>query len=157
MSRAAKTSLKVGGVVAILAVAVVLGVYIYAWACITGPVAILYPSEQTIFIDDDAFLDGSASYDASGYDITKYTFSFDDGGADYTETGASAPDGAFDGETTHTYAYADVFSVTLTIENENGLTGRSSSKALVNSIATAGTFARFMSSSGLLPSSSLMT
>ena len=58
------------------------------------------PTEQKIFVDDYAYLDGSGSYDPQGFTLTKYSWQCGDA-TTYTETAADAPDEIFDGETEH--------------------------------------------------------
>ena len=71
-----------------------------AYATIKPPGAIAMPTEQKIFVDDYAYLDGSGSYDPQGFTLTKYSWQCGDA-TTYTETAADAPDEIFDGETEH--------------------------------------------------------
>jgi RHS repeat-associated protein len=67
------------------------------------PVAVLTASPQGARPGQVFTFDGSRSYHLdSTRAIVEYTFHFGDG-TTYTETAASAPDGAFDGRTTHVY------------------------------------------------------
>lgn len=56
--------------------------------------------------------------------IISYEWDFEsDGVFDYQETSTNASDGNFDGKTTHIYGDNGIFSVTLRITDENGLSG----------------------------------
>jgi hypothetical protein len=56
-----------------------------------------------------------------GGEIVSYEWDFNsDGIYDYQETTTSAPDGTFDGKTSHTYGDNGYFTVTLRITDENG-------------------------------------
>ena len=82
--------------------------------------------------------DGSASYQPDpARHIIRYTFDFGDG-TTYTETASSAPDGLFDGKTTHAYpdTVADLLSLpgfkhdytaTLTVYDDDPVGSRSAS------------------------------
>lgn len=76
------------------------------------------PDPQTAGLN--VTLNGSQSNDLDG-SIVSYTFNFGDGSLDYTETVSSAPDGTFDGITTHSYSTAGTYPVTLTVEDDIGL------------------------------------
>lgn len=76
----------------------------------------LYVSPSSEIAPLEATLHGANSISTSP--ITKYEFSFGDGNS-YTETQSNAPDGIFDGITTHTYNTGD-FTASLTITNQLG-------------------------------------
>jgi len=75
------------------------------------PTAVLEVSPNPTDKGISVTFDGSKSYvhpgAPSGTYLTTYEFDFGDG-TTYTETSGSAPDGAFDGKTTHTYANYNV-------------------------------------------------
>jgi len=69
---------------------------------------------------DSVLLDGSASYALHG-SIVAFDWDFEnDGIFDYSETIDSAPDGAFDGMTTHIYGDDGVYTVTLKVTDDIG-------------------------------------
>jgi len=72
------------------------------------------------------------SYDADGKGgfrtgIVKCDFNFGDGQG-YSESQDNAPDGKFDCATTHTYASAGYYNLTITVTDNNGSTGRTINK-----------------------------
>ncbi|UCE36350.1 MAG: PQQ-binding-like beta-propeller repeat protein [Thermoplasmata archaeon] len=74
------------------------------------------PPYQTIYI-------ASAEMKADSYPIVSYEWDFEsDGIYDYKETKDNAPDGSFDGKTTHVYGDNGVYEVTLRIVDEQNLT-----------------------------------
>ena len=79
--------------------------------------AILHISPVNIFPGHSVTLDGSYSYP----DIVEYTW-WDGSGWSYTETEGSAPDGAFDGVTTHTYTSIRWHVVWLSVKTQYGKT-----------------------------------
>ncbi len=82
-----------------------------------GPVAILsVPSEAGA--GDTVLADGSGSFHRfPPKSIVSYAFDFGDGTAAYTESASAAPDGAFDGRTTHVYGAVGTYTVTLTVRD----------------------------------------
>jgi len=92
----------------------------------------LDPQQSEIVTDKDAEVafDGSESYDLNEppMKITKYIFEFGDGTGPYTEEEGNAPDGKFDGQTTHVYTdysgtppdHKPGFPASLVVENEAG-------------------------------------
>jgi len=82
------------------------------------PTAVLDVQPNPADVDTVITFDGSDSYVAPsapvGTTITTYEFDFGDGET-YTETAGDAPDGAFDGMTTHTYAMHDDYSASLKV------------------------------------------
>jgi len=67
--------------------------------------------------------------------IVSYEWDFtSDGIYDYVETASSAPDGAFDGKTTHIYGDNGVYTATLRITDENGATDTDTTTVTVNNL-----------------------
>ena len=58
---------------------------------------------------------------------------FDDGQPTYSETATSAPDGAFDGRTTHAYSTAGVFTVSLSVHDPAGNSATDTSVVTISS------------------------
>ncbi|MFN7975297.1 MAG: FG-GAP-like repeat-containing protein, partial [Acidobacteriota bacterium] len=85
---------------------------------IDGPVAILSLQPAKAGIGDPVLADASASFHRfPPKGIAKYAFAFGDGFS-YEETAASAPDGAFDGKTTHAYSALGTYTVALTVTDD---------------------------------------
>ena len=79
-------------------------------ACPQSPVAILTAFREYVILGRPAILDGSDSYDPNG-SITKYEWDFNYTGSfncEYYETSSYYPDGAFDGNTPHTWLRSSV-------------------------------------------------
>ena len=93
------------------------------------PVAALSASPNPAACTANVFLDGSASHSASG--IVIYRWDFGDG-TSYTETASSAPDGSFDGRTTHAYAQFQTYAATLTVTDGAGRTAAAQITVTVN-------------------------
>ena len=74
--------------------------------------------DSTVNVGDTVTLAIDATDDRS---IVRFEWDFDDG-TSYSETSGSALDGAFDGETTHTYSFASVFNARATVIDDDGLT-----------------------------------
>ncbi len=92
------------------------------------PWPVVSPYEQTIALGEAASFDGSESYDYQT-SIAEYSWDFEaDSVYDYTETSASAPDGNFDGKTTHTYSSAGKFHVWLKVTDADPSPGPYSDK-----------------------------
>jgi hypothetical protein len=71
-----------------------------------------------------------------GSNIISYEWDFtSDGSYDYMETNASAPDGDFDGKTTHVYGDNGIYQATLRITDENGATDMDTVNITVKNIA----------------------
>jgi hypothetical protein len=69
-------------------------------------------------------------------EIISYEWDFtSDGKYDYIETKNNAPDGAFDGKTTHTYGDNFVYTATLRITDESGATDTDTCNITVNNVA----------------------
>jgi large repetitive protein len=68
--------------------------------------------------------DASGSHDNEG-PITRYVFDFGDG-TSYSETADNAPDGDFDGKTTHSFNKAGSFETKVTVTDGQGATGSTS-------------------------------
>ncbi len=83
-------------------------------------------------------LDGSSSYDPDesyGDYIAKYEWDFEDDGIfDYQETESSAPDGSFDGITTHTYGDNYAFKATLRVTDSFGASASTTAQITVNNV-----------------------
>jgi len=58
---------------------------------------------------------------ASAWRPTSYTWSFGDGSPTYTESANNAPDGSFDGKTTHVYPASGTYNGTLTVDGPGGV------------------------------------
>jgi hypothetical protein len=68
--------------------------------------------------------DGSASQNLDPRrSIVSYTFDFCDGTLAYTETSVSAPDGSFDGKTTHVYGHVGSYTAKVTAVDDHGKSG----------------------------------
>jgi predicted transcriptional regulator/PKD repeat protein len=76
------------------------------------PVAVISPDEQTIALGEEAELMGNGSYDPDGR-VVSYEWEFGDG---ITATGAKV---------THAYRAQGVYTVTLTVTDDEGATGTS--------------------------------
>ncbi|UCB60127.1 MAG: PKD domain-containing protein [Candidatus Bathyarchaeota archaeon] len=74
-------------------------------------------------------LDGSNSADLDGT-IISFEWDFGDSSPPYAETSASAPDGLFDGLTTHIYPFGG-YTVTLTVTDDDGLTDADAAAVMV--------------------------
>jgi nitrous oxidase accessory protein NosD len=72
-----------------------------------------------VYPDEEFTLDGTGSSDPEGA-IVLYEWSFGDGNT-YAESALFAPDGVFDGKTTHSYPDEGTQTVTLTVTDEGGL------------------------------------
>jgi len=85
------------------------------------PVAVLEASPNPVDINIEVTFDGSQSYDINEppKNIVEYEFDFGDGSPVYTETAASAPDGLFDGKTTHEYDDYGTYNATLKVTNDD--------------------------------------
>ena len=82
-------------------------------------VAVLDVTPNPPALGEPVILDASSSYDEmSGQQIVRYAWDFGDG-TTYVETPNSAPDGAFDGRTRHTYLRFGTFPVTLTVTDDS--------------------------------------
>ncbi|MEQ8786593.1 MAG: GEVED domain-containing protein [Pirellulaceae bacterium] len=98
------------------------------------PIAMLSAGPNPAALAQSILLDGSGSFHGNAArSIVQYTFDFGDGST-YTETAASAPDGAFDGRTTHSYSRLGDFSPTLTITDDDAppRTGSATTAMTVN-------------------------
>ncbi len=83
------------------------------------PTAVLVAEPNLVYIGNSVILNGSGSYD--GGSITKYEWDWtSDGIYDYNETSGSAGDGAFDGNTPHTYNDANAYTVVTLRVTDNG-------------------------------------
>lgn len=82
------------------------------------PVAVLEVVPNPTDKDIAVTFDGTKSFDTNQppLAITQYKFDFGNG-TTYTETAASAPDGAFDGKTTHTYTAYATYTASLKVTN----------------------------------------
>jgi parallel beta-helix repeat protein len=70
------------------------------------------------------------------YSINSYEWDFDnDGTYDYQETPTSAPDGIFDGKTTHIYGDNNWYTVTVQVTDELGATATDTCLITVNNVA----------------------
>jgi PKD repeat protein len=96
------------------------------------PTAIAGPG-QTVASGAATGFDASASSDSDGT-IVSYTWDFGDG-TSYTETAGNAPDGAFDGKTTHLYADNGTYTVTLTVADDDGTTVSATQTVAVQNVA----------------------
>jgi Tol biopolymer transport system component len=83
----------------------------------TPPVAILDSAQQGVQGNPNV-IDSSHSYDLDGQ-IVKYQFDFGDGSS-YTETPDNAPDGKFDGITTHSYDSEGKYNISLIVTDNQG-------------------------------------
>jgi hypothetical protein len=87
------------------------------------PVAVLTVNPSMVAPMQQVTLDGSGSYHGRPIDhaIVKYEWDFDGNGTtDYTETAASAPDGAFDGKVRYAYPTFGTFNARLTVTDNDG-------------------------------------
>ena len=75
------------------------------------PVAIAKPTHQTVAIGQDAWFNGSDSYDPDGW-IVSYHWLFGDGGSAWGEN------------VSHAYTTPGNYSVTLTVKDDDGLTAK---------------------------------
>jgi len=83
------------------------------------PVADLAANPNPAACNQAISFDASGSYhDRPDRSIIKYEWDFGDG-TSYTETAASAPDGLFDGITTHAYSHFDSYGAVLTVTDNN--------------------------------------
>lgn len=73
--------------------------------------------------------DASMSYDLDG-SIIRYTWVFGDGEI-YQETSTSAPDGLFDGKTTHVYNSSGDYTITTTVEDDENITSSDTATAYI--------------------------
>jgi len=97
------------------------------------PVAILTAETSKIPVDVNIIFDGSNSYDSEPGTIVKYEWDFDgDDTYDYNETGGSAPDGAFDGNTPHSYSLPGTYIVKLRVTDDDTLTDTDTFTVYVN-------------------------
>ena len=87
----------------------------------TGPYASILALPSAVVPGQIVLLDASDSWHPrADRDITRYVFDFGDGGY-YVEFVGSAPDGAFDGMTTHAYANSGNYVATVVV-TDNGFT-----------------------------------
>ena len=87
-----------------------------------APVAVLVAEPNSLAWVESTILNGSGSSDSIG-SIIKYEWDFEnDGTYDYNETSGSAGDGAFDGNTPHTYPCAGVYTAKLRVSDDCGYT-----------------------------------
>jgi hypothetical protein len=77
--------------------------------------------------------DAGASSDPDGT-IESYSWDFGDG-SNYTETASDAPDGAFDGQTTHLYSDNGTFAATLTVTDDDGASDSDTTAIAVANVA----------------------
>ena len=90
--------------------------------------------------DDQFAVEGQAvTFDAGGSSdpdgtIDSYSWNFGDG-SNYTETASNAPDGAFDGQTTHLYSDNGTFSATLTVTDDDGALDSDTAEIAVANVA----------------------
>jgi len=90
-------------------------VTIYEYQLIADLTAVPNPAA----CNQSVILDGSASRCSDPhYTVVSYEWDFGDGSS-YTETAASAPDGAFDGKTTHTYTSFGSYIPKLKVTDDN--------------------------------------
>lgn len=108
-------------IIAIIVVISSIGIYVIFFLN-NDPVAKLQLSPESPFAGQLVLMDASNSTDDKG--IEEYTWSFGDQTA-YTETKTSAPDGKFDGKTTHSYNEGE-YTVKLTVKDDDGRTGTAS-------------------------------
>ncbi len=91
--------------------------------------------DQTVNEGNIVEFDASASYDLDGT-IETYEWDFEsDGFYDFVETINNAPDGAFDGKTTHVYGDNGIFKVTLRVTDNDGLNDTDTCNITVNNVA----------------------
>jgi len=69
-------------------------------------------------VGNPILFNASSSFDPDG-NITSYTFDFGDGSS-YTETADNAPDGIFDGKTTHIYSTDGDYQISLIVTDDKG-------------------------------------
>ncbi len=116
-------------IIAIIVVISSIGIFVF-FVLNKDPVAKLQLSPESPFAGQLVLMDASNSTDDKG--IEEYTWSFGDQTA-YTETKKSAPDGKFDGKTTHSYDEGE-YTVRLTVKDEEGRTGTASSHITVSEL-----------------------
>jgi|GEM_PF-5273005 len=88
---------------------------------IEGPTAVLVAIPDRTAVLQTVTFDGTGSQPPTGGSIISYSWNFDDG-VTYTETPTNAPDGAFNGITTHAYNNGGTYTVTLTVTDNNDFT-----------------------------------
>ncbi|UCG56449.1 MAG: tandem-95 repeat protein [Phycisphaerales bacterium] len=88
-----------------------------------------YPGQSISF-------DGSASYDSDGR-IISYDFDFGDG-TGYVETESGAPDSKFDGLAVHSYQQEGVYTVTLTVTDDDGATDTTARRTTIGECPCVG-------------------
>ena len=86
------------------------------------PVAVLVVEANCVAVDEDVLFVGSGSYDPDG-NIIKYEWDFDYDAnigfeADYWETANRHTDGAFDGNTTHSYSSVGLHTAALKVTDD---------------------------------------
>ncbi len=120
------------------------------------PIAEAGPN-QTINEGEAVLLDGSASYSPSS-SIEKYEWDFEsDGTYDYQETSSTAPDGSFDGMTTHIYGDNGLLMVTLRVTDDIGAKDTDTCNITVNNvIPTVDSFGPFVVNEGTSLTISIM-
>jgi len=97
--------------------------------------------DQSLFdgLAIDFYSSSNTWIDRSGggyYPITYYSWDFDgDGIHDYQETSSDAPDGLFDGKTTHVYGDNGVYIATLQVIDDTGAAATDTFTVTVNNVA----------------------
>jgi len=96
-----------------------------------------YTTHTWVLAGEDAILfNGTSSINPNtGVGISKYFFNFGDGSTPYYETPTFAPDGQFDGKTTHCYAQSGKYTPNLTVYDPYG---NGSSKYYASQITVKG-------------------
>jgi hypothetical protein len=106
-------------------IVVISSIGIYVLLQNQNPVAKLNLSHETAFAGDLILMDGSNSTDDNK--IVEYIWHFKPGVV-YSETSDSAPDGKFDGKTSHTYEEEGDYTVRLIVRDEDNMEGTASSQ-----------------------------
>jgi outer membrane protein assembly factor BamB/Mg-chelatase subunit ChlD len=89
---------------------------------------------QTVDEGDTVLIDSSTSYSPTGL-IDRYEWDFEsDGTYDYQETPGNAPDGAFDGKTTHVYGDNGDYIVTLRVTDDKNTSDTDTCAITVNNV-----------------------
>ncbi|NIP55437.1 MAG: hypothetical protein GWN94_24155, partial [Phycisphaerae bacterium] len=114
----------------LITVLILIGLFVtvnISYSCPQTPVAILTAFREYVILGRSVTLDGSDSYDPDGSGgingIWEFEWDFTDNNSyDYSEDcwyGDNAPDGSFDGITTHTYDSNGTYTVRLRVTDED--------------------------------------
>ena len=96
-----------------------------SYACVQPPTAALVANPEYVITDANTILEGSGSVQGDN-PIKKYEWDFDYNditfAPDYNETADACSDGAFDGNTPHSYPTAGMYTVMLRVTDDVNLT-----------------------------------